>query len=361
MRIAIVGTSNSVSKTGWLSTFRSLAKGHEVVNLSLGACPMIQAAQTIIGKKVAEDFDLCILEMPVNDQRYMQARFLDEATFAAWTAEAFAAFTPASRCKPLVLLLPHRSALGQPKRYYRATAVARQLLNARGIAFVDIERDLERARDIFGLDTEKVFMDWGHMIPEAQRIAGFAVHRALPFALAANSLILASAGLTVHPISQLTDLPRKRRMNSLLDVQTVMLSGSLKVQLSGYLCGIQHWSDAATGVLTIESNGRSRYKNLNKIWQDVLFLTDFQPAMPVESFVMSPGGAVADCEPSISASPHSPGATVEIAAIIMAKHEPKTIGEAILASVDRQAARSTWIDDVSVYRSFAALSKLLKS
>ena len=82
----------------------------------------------------------------------------------------------------------------------------------------------------------------------------------------------------------------------------------------------------------------------------MLFLTDFQPAVPGGKITLSVVDDGSGSEAAISPSKEAPGGQLELSSVLMSKAEPILIGKDILASIEKAPATSRWVEDPAIHR-----------
>ncbi len=389
-RIAILGTSNSVMLRGWARHFAAIApKTWEVVNFSLGGnCALFMPAQQELNA-IAENFDLCIIELFVNDQRYIDSGVFRDDYFAATLTGLLAQFSraPGRRCVPLILSLPKQNSYTPPRLYDSCGATIARLCNALHIPMLDGGEILRAACEGGARKTEDLFSDGLHLNPAVQRHVSSAMVRRLsanwpdmpPDSSPLYDLAPVFAAVGVSGFR--TDGTIATRATSLANWPVAQLAPGQIAMIdcpphilksrSAYCCGFLHWADAFADRVTLEPGTsalpalrrfqiRSRtiaisvasrvlrrlgirkriapphlvQKLLRKVWPGgIFFFTHLQMPMRVETGVIVRSGADPwlPTERSIN-SPTTPGSTPvinELAYMLFCDRDPDCAGAEI--------------------------------
>jgi hypothetical protein len=350
-QIAILGTSNSIMRAGWLTFFSSIVpKTWEVKNLSLGGnCALFMPGQ-IDAYNISSEFDLCIIELPVNDQRYVDSGYFRLEYFAATLAGILAKLMqPGSRCIPIVLSLPKRSNMAAPSYFGSCEIVLNQICAAYGVEVFDVGASIRAASFSTARTTDDFFSDQLHLCPSVQRHIASALVRRLKAGVERQVI-------TDHPVHALapvfqTGLPKDilpedklvRRETSLagLDVVRLQPGETLHVPGKGYFCGLLHWADQTTGHVDIAARSSQKpaiRKLLRKEWRGgIFFFTHLHKPMPCDAGIeiTSESTVRLSIEPSINAAKVPATATPvnEIAYLVFCDRDPDLSGQDILKAV----------------------------
>jgi hypothetical protein len=138
MKIAIVGTSNSVSEDGWTKYFLEIANEDQVDNYSLIANTSLYGHYILEKKKILENYDYCIIDFAVNDQAFLDDTLVAEELLVASYLDLIRKFKE-TQCIPIFLILPIAS---HARRGKGKTSKVRQymiyLCQRFGIPYVDV-------------------------------------------------------------------------------------------------------------------------------------------------------------------------------------------------------------------------------
>ena len=294
-RIAILGTSNSIMRGGWAKHFATIApKTWDVVNFSLGGnCALFMPAQQELNA-IAENFDLCIIELFVNDQRYIDSGVFRDDYFAATLAGLLAQFNraPGRRCVPLILSLPKQNSYTPPKLFDSCGATVARLCNALQIPMLDGGEIVRAACEGAPRETEELFSDGLHLKPAVQRHISATLLRRLsadwpempPSRSPIYDVAPVFAAVAVDEFE--TDATIATRETSLAKWQVAKLAeGQIAVikcppqilkSRSAYCCGFLHWADPFADRITLEPTIDTRpslRKSLIRIKTGALSLT----------------------------------------------------------------------------------------
>lgn len=351
MRVAAIGTSNTIMRAGWLPFLERLApKGWSFDNLSVGgSCALFMPGMLEL-RAVARDYDLCLIELPVNDQRYLDVGFLSPEMFCAALAGIFAPFAePGARCRPIVLSLPVRSGFtpfGPADRTHRLLS---QMAAAYGVALLDIGECLRAACAASPRQATDFFSDGLHLKPAVQRHVAAALLRRIseaPIPVPRDRLALGALAprFSATPARRLAgERPGpavEERRTSLCAWDTLRLrtGEAIRVPGRGHCVGLLHWAEAESGEIVLRSAGRASRKSLRKMWKmPIFFFTHLLAPLPVDGALelsVGPDPSIPE-EPSINAAREGPAPDggAEIAYLALADRDPRAAGAALLAAV----------------------------
>lgn len=105
MKIAIVGTSNSILKDGWVKYYRELVQDVEIDNYSLGSNSSLYGHYILEKKDILDKYDYCFIDFAVNDQHFFDKGLISEELLVASYLDFIRKFRN-SNCIPIFLILP---------------------------------------------------------------------------------------------------------------------------------------------------------------------------------------------------------------------------------------------------------------
>lgn len=359
MRIAIVGTSNSIMRDGWVAALRELRPHDEIDNHSIGASTSLYGSFIVDHEKIADRYDVCFLDFCVNDQAYnLTGDFALNYAVASYCG-LLQKFKGAN-CRALPLLFPVRSAFENSEKRSVIEYAARAC-SAFGYPTLDILGIIDRVRNDLGLSGDDLYLDGAHLRP----------HVAAAVAKAAS--VMLDGGLSLPPAAEI-DAPlffaSKSEGGTAVSVGTSLvtheasrLSGDAVASLpAGYLCGALHWSSALSGDLFFQGDATVK-KNFRKIWEGKFFFSHFvTPLCGSRGFEVSAqpiDGALRD--PTFEAMEQPiPAPSVDVVGYLLSDYAPHTAGDALIAVLQNVAPRPVdlWGEFLGVFlRLHLALQK----
>lgn len=157
MRIAVVGTSNSMMRHGYTLPLRQSPRVKAFANHSLGVSVNLLSTLTTAGCDFS-GFDVCLLDFNVNEEVYLRHGIPAETLQAA--LRDLVGRIWAAGCLPVLLLLPRRSVgLARSLTHAPTMALARELNLPVYDGFTLVERLAARP----GLERKALFKDDGHL------------------------------------------------------------------------------------------------------------------------------------------------------------------------------------------------------
>lgn len=332
MRIAIVGTSNSVMTDGWVAALRGLRPDDEIDNYSIGASTSLYGSYIVDREKIADRYDVCFLDFCVNDQAYnLAGDFIFKYAVASYCGllQKF----KGTACRALPLLFPVRFAFDNRERRAVIDNAARAC-SAYGYPFLDILGLVDRLREGFDLSGDDLYVDGAHLRP----------HVAAAIAKAASAML--DGPLSLPPAAEM-DAPvyfsskpeggtAERVGTSLVTHDVNRLSEDAQATLpAGYLCGALHWSSELSGDLFFQGNIPVR-KNFRKMWDGKFFFSHFVEPLPGEKgitvTVQPIGDAVRDPTRDESTKPAA-SPTVDVVGYLLSDRDPGITGEALISQL----------------------------
>jgi tetratricopeptide (TPR) repeat protein len=171
-RLLVLGTSNSVLRTGWVSGLRAARPDYEIVDRSLGASP-----GSMFGLYMGEDlssYAAVIFDSVPNDEQVEQGRVVDIQARTRFFYELFA--TIASQTRLILIGFTNAATLNSETDTYSRR---RQLAALCGAQFIDIRSlVLELGPALIGPDKE-LYEHPAHPNRDIARAVGFEIGVAL--------------------------------------------------------------------------------------------------------------------------------------------------------------------------------------
>lgn len=307
-RIAILGTSSSVMKAGWASHFlKIIPESWTVSNFSFGGSnAMFMPAQEIVNE-ISRNFDLCIIELPVNDQRYIDFGFFELDVFAATIAGLFNQFTqPSARCVPLVLSMSRRQVGPFPDGDDATLVTLDRLCGEFNFRTFDVSRHIRKACVETNRQYSDYYSDGLHLKPIVQRHAALALKRWLvecwPKKTEFSTVVahLSPKFGVVRAGEFVSSSPLEERKTSLtaMDVVTLQRGENLEARVSGHVVGLMHWSDLFSEevvVKAVDGDQKVVQKQLRKEWEwGIFFFSHFESPIETRTGVVVTSGKQAD-------------------------------------------------------------------
>lgn len=286
-KVAIVGTSTSIMKTGYVPQLVDLLPDTKIANFSLGGCPSIYGSYVIEKERIAEDFDYVIIDFCINDQQLERSSFLSIESLVSSFGALLALFSPEKRCQPLVLLLPQRDAF-KDDRLQKVRNLNRLLCQEFNVSVIDMFDLIEKSHQAHGTEIEVFFSDWTHMHQDfAQPFAELVANRLTELRATKNSEL--QQALPSYSVKVPTFLPSVERGTSLWSENTYVLTGErrFEVPIDGYLTGFVHWQNSDTGTLLLDAGEEQIALPARKvsIWDNRFAFSNFQTAVKCPSKV----------------------------------------------------------------------------
>lgn len=165
IRVAVIGTSNSLMANGYTHPLKTSDKVEEYKNLSLGLSSNLLAAVSARGS-IFENFDFCILDFAVNEEQFVRQGLNPHHLHSGLMAVAGRAL--AAGCMPILLLLPRRDVRSADSLVREAQLDVVRALN---LPYFDAIDYVDRLHEKFSINRLKLFKDEGHI----QRWLGTAI------------------------------------------------------------------------------------------------------------------------------------------------------------------------------------------
>ena len=140
-KIAILGTSNCVTKNGWVHFCRKIENEAEIFNVSLGdSLTSYGILRFIQEESWLKDVDYCFLDFNITTTERIVKREIGKEFCISCFAALLEALLTRTRCTPIVLLISSQaSMLGKVTRPESASSWMIQLCKLYRVPYVDIE------------------------------------------------------------------------------------------------------------------------------------------------------------------------------------------------------------------------------
>ncbi len=157
MRIAVVGTSNSLMKYGYTYAVARSPRVTSFRNMSIGKSTSLLFALTTDGVDFSE-FDFCIFDFAVNEEVFVRHGVTRDEMRSFGLSLAARAWK--AGCLPVMLILPRRSVLRERSNIRDHYLSLARDLNAPFFDVIEYAETLERTR---GIARGDMFQDDGHL------------------------------------------------------------------------------------------------------------------------------------------------------------------------------------------------------
>lgn len=132
MKIAILGTSNSVLRDGYT---KNLSQIHDVDNYAIGACCFSLAIHDIDKYKIAENYDYAIFDFCINDHQYLLSKWIGLEHLNQIHYNVTKHLT-SSKATPIFIALPNKLFCDDASKN-KGYLIHRKLCENNGIILVD--------------------------------------------------------------------------------------------------------------------------------------------------------------------------------------------------------------------------------
>jgi hypothetical protein len=351
MRITIIGTSNSIMKTGWTRIAKALwaSEGAEVSNLSIGGSSARYAAFVLHDQPDLWASDRIIIESTINDQMFVNAGIasIDHAV-ASYAAILQRARALGALDRLLVVLFPMQTT--------DAGCISDALIDRLvamfafyGVDHIDTRAHLAQWAALRGDAVADTHGDANHIQPIYQDRIGALVawHPAgscvvTPAQIAAQVGLDGMTDLRLRRLAVTAGYPtRSKTVGTSLQKQTVHCFGmgqTFRVAGAEYLVGALIWTHPKSGALIFRQAPHARRLNLRRIYESILlFDTMFRVVKLAPSTPVRVGNDV-DVPPLKGLGLHHPNvqiadATVEFAALVGADVDPICLAAEVAAAM----------------------------
>lgn len=157
MRIAIVGTSNSLKKNGYASAIAHSSKVTAFKNMSIGKSVSLLFAVSTEDVDFSQ-YDFCLMDFTVNEEVFVR-RGVSREAIRSYVVSLTARVWKAG-CLPVMLMLPRQSAPVKNSQIRDVYLAIAQELN---IPFFDVIEYIERLEQRHGIARKDLFQDDGHL------------------------------------------------------------------------------------------------------------------------------------------------------------------------------------------------------
>ncbi len=263
MRIAVVGTSNSIGTGGYVSGMQESGKVHSIENFSLGHSTSV--VLPMIKKKIDfSSFDFCIFDFVVNEE--VQLKNILEISLINDLLVDFISGMENTRCIPVILIMPSHLGLGEMKP---ARAFYTDFARRHGVPFFDFYIHLENLAHYSKLSVKSLFRDPDHLDRWAASAFGFKLAEILASRLSKHvEKIFSEKDGMLFDYMDFSSLqlgtPTITRESSVLKVELQILRGKQTIQVpiqkGSQIIGIALNLGNTNALITLTSgSSRARY------------------------------------------------------------------------------------------------------
>ena len=281
LRLAVLGTSNSILRDGWAAELAALRHGDVVENLSLGANTAFYGNVVLDGVD-PDDYDFVFIDFTVNEQNFLD----NGATTLENVRDAFAGvlarFRACRRCTPVAVLFFNRRHLDDPAGF-TVRDLHLGLCAQYGVPAVDLRAWVRAGLDTLGADAPAPFRDQIHLSRTMARAVAWAISGTLGLARRLWQARRAP-GVPGVDYAMLSEgevdwggCPEREERTALAAWRVRRLSAGLAVRLqtAGLLCGALFWKGTDTGWLCVDNGREVVRKNLNLLWKSGFYFREF--------------------------------------------------------------------------------------
>jgi hypothetical protein len=137
-KIAILGTSNSITKIGYVPIYRGLEEGAEVINISLGnTIPSYGVLRFLNEQQWLKNADYCLIDFGVNTAQVLESQDASKGYCFSAFAALLECFLRQNRCTPIVLLFSPVQVM--EGRMESASGWMKQICKLYHVPYIDIE------------------------------------------------------------------------------------------------------------------------------------------------------------------------------------------------------------------------------
>lgn len=286
MKIAIVGTSNSRVKDGWVKYYKELNPAVQIDNYSLGANNSFYVHYILEKKDILANYDYCILDLAVNDQEYLTAGSVSEELLLASYLDLMRKLKQAS-CIPIILILPsiedyyHRPLQSNIRKHIVF------LCQEFGVFYLDVYDFIENLNMKYPeiccmRDSNHITSFVGKIVAELITGCYFQARATFTEKITDNPI---SFNFCIVPSSnvQFSNYKPIIRQNSVAKfevMQAQTVDSIIQIHGDDLLCGMFFYSTPTTHCIYLQADVGTIRKNITTFWKNIFFLAVF--AVPVK-------------------------------------------------------------------------------
>jgi len=266
-KIAILGTSNSILKTGYVRHLK-IYDDIFVKNFGIGDTDSIYGIYQLTQyKNILNDFDYCIIDYSMNEYLYRNKKFISTERILFYIICIISLFKN-KKCIPIFILLSPMTmdTLNDP--------LYRKIFNFFNIRYIDFDR-------IFSpLKRREIYENASHYVSEFQKAIADKIYSecsAKDYSPIDYSFIEKNpiTLYTLHSnkvIFESTNIESIVKETSLVSVETMKFSmnSSLSIKTNGYLIGCSFWNNNKGANVYFKFNNKIIKKNFHLKWPEIL-------------------------------------------------------------------------------------------
>lgn len=275
-KIAIVGTSNSARRNGWVSMFIKNHPELEVDNFSIGVVTSLYGNYIIDKNNICDNYDFCIIDFCINDQTAIDFKSLTPDLLEKSFLSLLGKFAKKGcRCIPIVLILGRRNYVFTIDDHYIRNSVLKicaehdvyccdipkiifELTRGQNKEPTEIFFEFNHYSDVYCMDIEKNIYN---MIMTAKH-KELVIPRSIDFVCVEDKKI------------ELLNCEKKELGTSLAKHETILLEKNSSITLKDVenLYGIFCFTHPMSGNVYIDSGETVVKKNLADQFKNLFFL-----------------------------------------------------------------------------------------
>lgn len=269
-KIAILGTSNSIMKHGYVHFLQKYPE-ISVYSFGVGDVSSIYAIYKLLTENILDNFDCCVLDYSINEHIFMKNNDLPEKRVIFYLLSIISLFNK-KHCIPYFILLSPRHIDTINNNLYR------DIFNYFKCPYTDFDNIFSpiKSNDIYEGDS--------HYNLEFQEIIAKKLYKDLSNTSLYNSISKIDFDFfSLNPISFFTlssndisstlyDLPRKTHQNSLLTVNSFLLTekDQLHISTQHYPIGVIFWNSDENSTIYFNFPNITIKKNFHLKWKGLL-------------------------------------------------------------------------------------------
>lgn len=252
-KVLILGTSNSIIKGGWFSSFYAKYKNDfDIINLSLGACTSVYLSyQITLNEKIFKEADIIIIEPIVNDISYLPNRQINESTLMTSIRHIYEYISSLKKVC-FTLLLP---TLKRTNLYFKNNVYLEHAKHAKALGFHIIDLHPLYYKELKLIDS--LFLDPGHINLQFAHHLGGEIGKMLKIKeLEITSGEHAREGIYKIIKPELGPLRAKRNSKYTASLNGVSMGTHVSLPYGYELAGMLHWNDKNRIEIEIKSDDK---------------------------------------------------------------------------------------------------------
>ena len=267
LKIAVLGTSNSILKTGYVKHLKSY-KNITVTNFGIGDTASIYGIyQLIQHEEITNNFDYCIIDYSMNEYLYRSKNFITTERILFYII-CIISFFRDKRCIPLFILLSPMTIDTFNDPLYR------KIFHFFNIKYIDFDR-------IFNpLKHREIYENASHYISDFQKAIADKIYseciekkyQPINYSLIDKNPINLYTLDSDEVSLQYINTEHSVKKTSLLSTNTIKFyeNSSLSIQTNGYLIGCSFWNNTNGANVYFTFSNKIIKKNFRLKWPEIL-------------------------------------------------------------------------------------------